>query len=73
MLRPLHKVAGYTTIVSSLIHGLRYVIVYHELGYIDKFKQPDNFVGPIAGISLLIMRISSIGWFRRQNYEGQYS
>jgi hypothetical protein len=72
-LRPLHEVASYTTIVSALIHGLRYVTAYHELCYINNFKQPENFAGPIAGISLLIIGISSIGWFRRRNYESQNS
>jgi DMSO/TMAO reductase YedYZ heme-binding membrane subunit len=72
-LRPLHKVAGYTTIFSALIHGLISVITYHEHGHIDKFKQPKNFAGSIAGLCLLIMGISSMRWFIRRNYEGQYS
>lgn len=71
-LRPLHKIAGYTTIVCALIHGLRYVIAYDELGMLDEFKQPENFAGPIAGISMLIIGISTIGWFVQQSYEGTY-
>ena len=69
-LRPLHKIAGYTTIVTALIHGLRYVISFHEVGLIDEFKKSENFAGPIAGIGMLLMGISTIGWFVRQSYEG---
>ncbi|OKP09877.1 hypothetical protein PENSUB_4801 [Penicillium subrubescens] len=68
--RPLHKVAGYTTIFSALIHGLISVIAYHEHGHIDKFKHPENVAGLIAGFCLLIMGISSMRWFVRRNYEG---
>lgn len=71
-LQPLHKVAGYTNIVCALIHGLRYVIAYHELGMIEQFKQRENFAGPIAGTSMLIMEISTIGWFVSQSYDRTY-
>lgn len=69
-LRHLHKTAGYTTIVCALIHGLRYVIAYHELGLIDQFKDPQNYAGPIAGIGMLIMGISII--LVRLSYERTY-
>lgn len=71
-LRPLHKVAGYTCIVSAIIHGVRYVTAYAQEGVLDQFRQPSNFAGPIAGTAMIIIGISTIGWFVRQSYEGTY-
>lgn len=72
-LRPLHKIAGYTTIVSAMLHGIAYVIGNHEMGRMDEFKEPNNIAGPIAGISMLIMGLSTLGGLARRNYEGTYS
>ncbi|KAJ6116005.1 hypothetical protein N7523_006422 [Penicillium sp. IBT 18751x] len=68
-LRPLHKVAGYTCIVTSVIHGITYTIVFAEKGKLEKYKERKNFSGVIAGIAMLIIGFSTIGYFVRKSYE----
>lgn len=69
-LRALHKIAGYTTIVSAILHGTRYVSAFARKGLLHKMRDYRNFAGGIAGTAMIILGISTIGWFVRQRYEG---
>jgi hypothetical protein len=69
-LRPLHKVAGYTCILTSVIHGISYTVVFSQKGELYKYKKTTNFSGAIAGVAMLIIGLSTIGWFVQKSYEG---
>ncbi|KAJ5670752.1 uncharacterized protein N7477_006115 [Penicillium maclennaniae] len=68
-LRPLHKVAGYTCIVTSVIHGITYTVVFAQKGKLEKYKERKNFSGVIAGIAMLIIGFSTIAYVVQESYE----
>ncbi|KAJ5887577.1 hypothetical protein N7495_007618 [Penicillium taxi] len=69
-LRPLHKVAGYTCIFSSVLHGVTYLGAYAAAGTITvNMKKSADYAGGIAGVAMLIIGFSTIGWFARRFYE----
>ncbi|KAJ6184662.1 hypothetical protein N7519_005963 [Penicillium mononematosum] len=68
-LRPLHKVAGYTCIFTSVLHGIVYVSAWSEIGHLAEMKEHEIFVGPIAGCAMLIIGFSTITYFMRRYYE----
>lgn len=70
-LRPLHKVAGYTCIVTSVIHGITYTIVFAQEGKLEKYQERKNFSGAIAGVAMLIIGFSTIGYFVQKSYESE--
>lgn len=72
-LRPLHKVAGYTCIVTSVIHGITYTVVFAQEGKLEKYKEKNNFCGAIAGVAMLIIGFSTIGYFVQKSYESESS
>lgn len=72
-LRPLHKVAGYTCIVTSVIHGITYTVVFAQEGKLEKYTKKENFSGAIAGVAMLIIGFSTIGYFVQKSYESESS
>ncbi|CAG7974986.1 unnamed protein product [Penicillium nalgiovense] len=68
-LRPLHKVAGYTCIFTSVLHGIVYVSAWSKIGHLAGMKEHEIFVGPIAGCAMLIIGFSTITYFMRGYYE----
>jgi hypothetical protein len=69
-LRPLHKTAGYTCIATSVLHGIIYLADVSESGTLYKFRELDYLAGGIAGLSMVIIGVSTFGWFVRRSYEG---
>lgn len=68
-LRPLHKVAGYTCIFTSVLHGVVYLSALSESGHLAIMKETNNFAGPIAGTAMVIIGFSTITYFMRAYYE----
>ncbi|CRG85705.1 putative ferric reductase transmembrane component [Talaromyces islandicus] len=71
-LRPLHKTAGYTCIVTSILHAIVYLSAWAERGDVEKMRETENLAGGIAGLAMVIIGISTIGWFTRRFYEVFY-
>lgn len=69
-LRPLHKTAGYTCIVTSVIHGITYVASWAQTGNLYKFNELEYFAGAIAGLAMIVIGLSTITWVVRRSYEG---
>ncbi|OQE45103.1 hypothetical protein PENCOP_c002G03822 [Penicillium coprophilum] len=68
-LRPLHKVAGYTCIFTSVLHGIVYLAAWSETGDLFKMEETSNFAGAIAGFAMVIIGFSTITYFMRGYYE----
>jgi hypothetical protein len=68
-LRPLHKVAGYTCIFTSCLHGIVYLKFLSQKGVLEIMSEPTNFSGPIAGTAMVIIGLSTITYFMRGYYE----
>ncbi|KAJ5705861.1 hypothetical protein N7536_001550 [Penicillium majusculum] len=71
-LRPLHKVAGYTCIFTSVIHATVYLSAWSQSGSLSKMEEVDNFAGAIAGFAMVIIGFSTITYFMRGYYEFFY-
>lgn len=69
-LRPLHKTAGYTCILSAICHATVYLTAWAEIGYLDEMRLTANTAGGIAGLSMVIIGISTFPWIRKKFYEG---
>lgn len=72
-LRPLHKVAGYTCIFTSCLHGIVYLAAWSESGELDSMQEVKNFAGAIAGLAMVIIGLSTITYFMRGFYEREFS
>ncbi|KAJ5177779.1 FAD-binding 8 [Penicillium coprophilum] len=68
-LRPLHKVAGYTCIFTSVLHGIVYLAAWSETGDLYEMEETSNFAGAIAGFAMVIIGFSTITYFMRGYYE----
>ncbi|QQK44079.1 FAD-binding 8 [Penicillium digitatum] len=68
-LRPLHKVAGYTCIFASVLHGIVYLSAWSKIGNLHEMKEVNNYTGAIACCAMLIIGISTITYFMRRYYE----
>jgi hypothetical protein len=68
-LRPLHKTAGYTCIISAVLHAGVYLPTWHEAGILSEMQLTENLAGAIAGLSMLIIGLTTISWFRNRAYE----
>ncbi|KAJ6011583.1 hypothetical protein N7451_002995 [Penicillium sp. IBT 35674x] len=68
-LRPLHKVAGYTCIFTSVLHAIVYLSAWSETGKLEKMQLRKNYSGAIAGFSMVIIGFSTITYFMRGHYE----
>lgn len=72
-LRPLHKVAGYTCIFTSIMHAIVYLACWSQTGKLAKMEERNNFAGAIAGMAMLIIAFSTITYFMRRYYESRLS
>ncbi|KAJ5263505.1 hypothetical protein N7478_011110 [Penicillium angulare] len=68
-LRPLHKVAGYTCIFTSILHAIVYLSAWAETGKLAKMRIRKNYAGVIAGTAMVIIGLSTITYFTRRYYE----
>ncbi|KAJ5100434.1 FAD-binding 8 [Penicillium angulare] len=68
-LRPLHKVAGYTCIFTSVLHAIVYLSAWSETGKLAKMKKAKNYAGAIAGMAMVVIGLSTITYFTRRYYE----
>ncbi|KAJ5607288.1 hypothetical protein N7537_003907 [Penicillium hordei] len=68
-LRPLHKVAGYTCIFTSVLHAIVYLSAWSLSGSLSEMKEVHNFAGAIAGFAMVIIGFSTITYFMRGYYE----
>lgn len=71
-LRPLHKTAGYTCITTSVLHAAVYLSAWSEQGELDSMRETQNLAGGIAGLAMVVIGVSTIGWFVRRFYEGTF-
>jgi hypothetical protein len=68
-LRPLHKVAGYTCIFTSVLHAVVYLPAWSETGKLKKMEKRKNYAGAIAGLAMVIIGFSTITYSMRRHYE----
>lgn len=68
-LMPLHKAAGYTCIVASLVHAIIYLITWAQIGILNGLLEPSRIAGIMGGIALLVIGVSNVPYIRRQHYE----
>lgn len=68
-LRPLHKVAGYTCIFMSCMHGIVYLIAWSESDKLEKMTKSKNLAGAIAGMAMVVIGFSTITKFMRKFFE----
>ncbi|KAJ5921484.1 hypothetical protein N7466_009810 [Penicillium verhagenii] len=68
-LRPLHKVAGYTCIFTSVLHGIVYLSAWGETGKLATMSERKDYAGAIAGTAMVIIAFSTITYFTRRYYE----
>jgi hypothetical protein len=72
-LRSLHKIAGYTCIFTSCLHGIVYLSAWSEKGELESMTEAKNFSGAIAGMAMVIIGLSTITYFMRGFYERELS
>lgn len=70
-IRPLHKTSGYTCITTSILHGVVYLSSWAQDGNIPKMAETKNFAGPIAGLAMITVGLSTATWIMRRYYEGK--
>lgn len=70
-LRPLHKTAGYTCIVSAVCHAIVYLKAWAETENLDEMRLTANTAGGIAGLAMVIIGVSTFPWIRKNFYEGE--
>ncbi|PYI00747.1 hypothetical protein BO78DRAFT_424196 [Aspergillus sclerotiicarbonarius CBS 121057] len=68
-LGPLHKVAGYTCIFTSCLHGIVYLVAWSESGKLGSMQETENIAGSIAGVAMVIIGLSTITYIMRESYE----
>lgn len=66
---PLHKAAGYTCIVASLVHAIVYLNAWAQSNTLHAMLEPEQIAGIMAGIALLLIGVSTLPYIRRQRYE----
>jgi cytochrome bd-type quinol oxidase subunit 2 len=71
-LRPLHKVAGYTCIFTSCLHGIVYLAAWADSGELDSMQEVKNFAGAIAGLAMVLVGLSTITYLMRGYYERKF-
>jgi len=71
-LRPLHKISGYTCILAAVLHGVIFVIESAMSGILYYFKQRKDYTGPIAGIAMIIIALSTVPCVKRKQYECEF-
>ena len=66
---PLHKAAGYTCIVASLVHAIVYLNAWAQSDTLHAMLEPEQIAGILAGIALVLIGVSTLPYIRRQRYE----
>ena len=73
-LRPLHKIAGYTCIFTSVIHAAIYLSAYSISGDLDSnMRKTKNLTGAMAGLAMVIIGFTTITMLMRNYYEREVS
>lgn len=71
-LRPLHKTAGYTCILTTFFHASIYLSSFGISGDLENMRQTKNLAGVIAGLAMVILGFSTIAWLTQNYYECEY-
>ncbi|KAJ5812229.1 hypothetical protein N7474_008530 [Penicillium riverlandense] len=71
-LRPLHKTAGYTCILVTVLHGLIFVIESAITDILYYFKEQKDYAGAIAGLAMILIAVSTVPWIMPKQYEGEH-
>lgn len=66
---PLHKAAGYTCIVASLVHAIVYLEAWAQADSLNDMLEPTQIAGIMGGIALLLIGVLALPYIRRQRYE----
>lgn len=66
---PLHKAAGYTCIVASLVHAIVYLEAWAQAGSLNDMLEPTQIAGIMGGIALLLIGVLALPYIRHQRYE----
>ncbi|OBT53881.1 hypothetical protein VE04_06250 [Pseudogymnoascus sp. 24MN13] len=72
-LMPLHKAAGYTCIVASLVHAIVYLEAWAQADSLNDMLEPTQIAGIMGGIALLLIGVLALPYIRRQRYELFYA
>ncbi|ELR06862.1 hypothetical protein GMDG_08153 [Pseudogymnoascus destructans 20631-21] len=72
-LMPLHKAAGYTCIVASLVHAIVYLVGMAQVYPLYYMLEPAPVAGMIGGIAMLLIGVLALPYIRRQRYELFYA
>ncbi|KAL4807548.1 ferric reductase like transmembrane component-domain-containing protein [Aspergillus unguis] len=72
-LRPLHKSAGYTTIVLMILHAAIYLTGWSRKGNLYKMSELRNASGAVAGVAMLVIGVSTLRYVFRGSYEVFYA
>ncbi|KAH7386341.1 ferric reductase NAD binding domain-containing protein [Cadophora sp. MPI-SDFR-AT-0126] len=67
----LHQVAGYTTVISSLLHGIFISIGFIKINMVHKLQEQVQTFGITAGVAMFVMMIFAL-LVRRIRYEVFY-
>ena len=65
----LHRLAGYTTIVTMLLHSSVYIQSLVKGGSTFLLMLPGQYAAVFAAFSLLVMGITASSFFRKRSYE----
>lgn len=68
-LRPLHKTAGYTCIITAVLHAIVYLNAWAQANELENMREKANLAGAIAGLAMVIIGLSTIGSLVRRYYE----
>ncbi|KFY65571.1 hypothetical protein V496_02514 [Pseudogymnoascus sp. VKM F-4515 (FW-2607)] len=72
-LMPLHKAAGYTCIVASLVHAIVYLDAWAQADTLHEMLELEQIAGTMGGIALLLIGVSTLPYIRRRHYELFYA
>ncbi|KAH8700857.1 ferric reductase NAD binding domain-containing protein [Talaromyces proteolyticus] len=72
-LLPLHKVAGYTTIIAAWAHGILNFKYFSDLGLLNAVVEEDGLLAGVLGIiGFAVIGISTFPWLMKGGYEVFY-
>ncbi|KFY34912.1 hypothetical protein V494_06372 [Pseudogymnoascus sp. VKM F-4513 (FW-928)] len=71
-LMPLHKAAGYTCIVASLVHAIVYLNAWAQANMLHEMLEPTQIAGIMGASAMVLIGISTFPYIRRQRYEVFY-
>lgn len=69
-LMPLHKVAGYTTIIAAWAHGIVFLKIKADEGELHAVVTEDIFIYGLSGIIVFaVIGLTTLPWFMKRGYE----